>query len=95
MEEHVMKDKIITTKEKENIVRPINGHSSMLSKALGLCRDHCQLGDERLVAALKQDINMLPPTISGLRKDHKSPKEGQEKKGPPMRPVCHASSAQK
>ena len=35
---------------------------------------------------------MLPPTTSGLRKDHKKV-EGQEEKGPPLRPVYHASTA--
>ena len=74
MEELVVKDNIITTKEKEKIERQLNGHSSMLSKALGLCRDHCQPDNERLGAALKQDVNMLPPTISGMRKDRKPPK---------------------
>ena len=53
----------------------------MLSKALRLCRNYCELDDERLVAALKQGINMLPPTTSRMRKDHKAVKEGQEQKG--------------
>ena len=88
-----MKDKIITTKKKDKIVRQLNDYSSMLSKSFGLCRDHCQPHDERLAAVLKQDVNMLPPTTSGLRKGHKPPKEGEEENGPPMRPVCHTTAA--
>lgn len=93
MDEHVTKDEIITMKEKERMIKQLNGHSSMLARALGLSGNHCEPDDERLVMALKQDVNMLPPITTGMRKDHKKVQEGQEKKGPPMRPVCHASSA--
>ena len=92
MEEHVIKDRIITRKEKEKIIRQLNGHSNMLSKSLGLCRDHCQPDGERPAAALKQDVKMIPPTTSGLRKDNKPPKESEEK-GQPMKPVCHVYAA--
>ena len=93
MKEHVENDEAITEKEKEKMVRQLNGHSSMLGRALGLCANHCSVDDERHVSALKQDVYMLPLTTSGLRKDHKKVQEGQEKKGLPLRPVCYASSA--
>ena len=83
MKEYVEKNEIITEKEKEKIVRKMNGHSSILARALGLCGNHCAPDDERLAYALKQDVNMLPPTTSGLRKDHKKVQEGQETNGPP------------
>ena len=38
-------------------------------------------------------MHMLSPTTSGLRKDNRKVKEGQEEKGPPIRPICHASTA--
>ena len=36
---------------------------------------------------------MMPPAMSGLRKDHKVVEKGQESTGLPLRPVCHASTA--
>ena len=93
MREHIEKDSVIAENENENIVRQLNGHNSMLARALGLCRGHCTTDDERLSAATREDVHMCPPTLSGLRKDHKKVETGLEEKGPPLRPVCHAYTA--
>ena len=46
VEEHVIRDEVTTEKEKEKLVRQLNGHSAILARALGLYTSHFLPDDE-------------------------------------------------
>ena len=70
--------------------REVNGHSIMFSRFLLMGSGHRQ--EDRVKSAVVSKDGHIP-ALAGLRKDHKNVVEGQEVRGPPLRPICKASTS--
>ena len=93
---HIEKDDIITEEEHEEAQKEINAHAVFwcrilsISKETGRNEEANERNHLRSKSNLMVDSCELPP-VYGLRKDHKQSVD--DYKGPPLRPVCDASSS--
>ena len=69
----------------------MNNHCKLFYKMFSVGKANPK--DKERIDIASTSTNVLPPPLYGMRKDHKAIPPGQEKQGPPMRPVCAAKSA--
>ena len=96
MKIHIEKDVSITEEDHIKAQKEANAHSTFWARILGISKDtgkgtvQKQKNHQRAKNNLMVESSELPP-VYGLRKDHKLVEDNV--KGPPLRPVCSASSA--
>ena len=96
MKVHIDNDEEITEEDHLRVQKEANAHSTFWVKILGVSKDtgegekQRERNHQRAKNNLMVEGSELPP-VYGLRKDHK--KTNDEIKGPPLRPVCSATTA--
>ena len=96
MKPHIDKDEDTTEEEHVKAQKIANAHAAFWSRILNISKStgrNEEQGEKNHIRAKNNLIaeNCELPPIYGLRKDHK--KVEDETKGPPLRPVCSATSA--
>ena len=96
MEEHVLKDEDITEEVHTKAQKEANAHSIFWSRMLCISSETGKGEAQRHINQQRAKNNLLVegselPPVYGLRKDHK--KTNDMNKGPPLRPVCSATTA--
>jgi hypothetical protein len=88
MEDHYKNDTIVDVKVIENAEKDINNSSRVWANILSIGHDINQA--KRCKDTLIVDHPGVP-VMQGYRKDHKAAIDGNETKGPPLRPLCAAN----
>ena len=86
--QHTRNDQEIDGDRVKQIENHVNLHMRQLNR---IFKVGAAVGHEERVTGATMSTNIPPPPLYGLRKDHKS--TADEKKGPPVRPVCGANQA--
>ena len=84
---HTTSDPIIDTKTLDSFENILNDHMMHFNKMFSIGSGTSNGNRYRITLASKS-TNVAPPSLYGLRKDHKVIPEGSS--GPPLRPVCSA-----
>ena len=91
LEIHTENDSEVDKNCVEKIETEMNRQRKVFNRMFSVGQDHPR--DKDRIDSASTSTNVPAPVLYGMRKDHKEVPEGQESKGPPVRPVCAAKVA--
>ena len=92
MKEHYTSDKVVTSEEVRRAECHMNSYAKIWCKTFNI-GESAGLGQPRRCARNLVGNYVTIPALQGLRKDHKGNLDGDETKGPKLRPLAAISRA--